>query len=227
MVDIKKSIKDLGIQVLRDLLGSAPAAAAGTAAAKKEVTTIDDISLDDLRKEKIRYEMEQKRIFEQVEGVEKQKNDLFLRGTQTKSTRERRMLANQVKEKDEEAAHLDNMLEFISKRKRIINGLIRVKSQSNGETDILKNMDLKKLVDSIAEKTVDGEMDDERFKELWSVLNPGLVNHEDDQDIQDLMKAMEKAGEEGEKPEEHLAETIKGIHERKQDSSEESASEDL
>ena len=96
---------------------------------------LKDISLDDLRKEKIRLEQEERKMLARLQEVEKQKKVLFDDGVKKSNSKEAVMVARRIQEKDAELNSLDNILKDISKESRILNGLILIK-----ETSLVSNL---------------------------------------------------------------------------------------
>jgi len=202
MANIGKSIKDYGLQILRELL-------TGKAPAKGAKTSLDDLSLDDLRREKIRLDQEERKMLSRLREVEGQKRNLFEEGVRNASEREQRVIARRIKELDVEAASMDRTLQAISKQTRIINGLLQVKERyrfmaESGVSGLLKDIDLQDLIIYIDKASVDGEFHLDKFDELIRALEeaeavaPGF---KEDKDVQDIVLQMQKAREALDNPE--------------------------
>jgi len=203
MADLKKSIKEYGLNILRELLnGKQP-----EPAAKK--TSLDDLSLDDLRREKIRFDQEERKMLARLREVEAEKKKLFEEGVRNSSEREQRVLARRIKEKDLEASNMDRMLQAISKQMRILNGLLQVKERyrvlsESGISTLLKDMDLQDLIRYIDKASVDGEFHVDKFDELLNALEESDAispDYKEDKDVMDIMKAMQEAREAADSPE--------------------------
>ena len=202
MADIKKSLKDYGLQILRELL-------TGKSPEKGAKTSLDDLSLDDLRREKIRLDQEERKMLSRLREVEGQKRNLFEEGVRNASEREQRVIARRIKELDVEAASMDRTLQAISKQTRIINGLLQVKERyrfmaESGVSGLLKDIDLQDLIIYIDKASVDGEFHLDKFDELIRALEeaeavaPGF---KEDKDVQDIVLQMQKAREALDNPE--------------------------
>lgn len=230
MADIKKSLKDYGLQILNELLSGKPPAKGAKAG-------LQDVSLDELRREKIRFDQEERKMLARLREVEEQKRKLFEEGVRNASEREQRVLARRIKEVDVEAGNMDRMLQAISKQMRIINGLIQVKERyrvlaESGISGILKDIDLQDLIIYIDKASVDGEFHLDKFDELLNALeesdsvSPGF---KEDQDVTEIMKAMQQAREASDSPEaleRQFSEMSKRIkHENKDESLEEDETE--
>lgn len=208
MADVRKIIEEAGKQILNNLLNPSGAKTTGQAAGHT-AKTIDDLSLDDLRKEKIRFDQEERKMLARLREVEAEKKKLFEDGVRTAGEREQRVIARRIKEKDVEAANMDRMLQVISQQMRIINGLLQVKERSrlvseSGMSELLKNIDLKDLISYIDKSSVDGEFHEDKFDELLRAMEEaGSISpvYKEDQDVMDIMKAMQQAREASDSPE--------------------------
>ncbi len=207
MANPQKSIKDIGLQILRDLLN--PSSPTDKAPLKSTKSSIEDLSLDDLRKEKIRFDQEERKLLARLREVEAEKKKLFEDGVRNAGEREQRVIARRIKEKDVEGANMDRMLQVISKQMRIVNGLLQVKERSrvlaeSGMADILKGVDLQELISYIDKASVDGEFHEDKFDELLRAMEEaGSISpvYKEDQDVMDIMKAMQQARESSDSPE--------------------------
>jgi predicted nucleic acid-binding Zn-ribbon protein len=197
-----KSLADYGKQILLELLK-------GNAPDKSGKATLNDVPLEDLRREKVRLELEERKMLARLQDVEKQKRVLFEEGVRSASTREQGVAARRIKELDAEAANMDHILHSVSNHKRVINGLIRLKerarvSAESGMTNLFKNINLESLIIEVDKASVDGELDDDKVNQLLRTLEeldslaPG---HKEEQDIQDIVLQMQKAREALDNPE--------------------------
>ena len=202
MADIKKSLKDYGLQILNELLSGKPPAKGAKAG-------LQDVSLDELRREKIRFDQEERKMLARLREVEEQKRKLFEEGVRNASEREQRVLARRIKEVDVEAGNMDRMLQAISKQMRIINGLIQVKERyrvlaESGISGILKDIDLQDLIIYIDKASVDGEFHMDKFDEVIRALeeaDASRTEYNEESDVLDIMRAMQQAREAGDSPE--------------------------
>jgi hypothetical protein len=202
MADLRKSLKDYGLQILKELL-------TGKTPEKGAKASLDDLSLDDLRREKVRLDQEERRYLGRVRELEKQKRIFFEEGVRSASEREQKVAARKIKELDVEATSMDRTLDAISKQTRIINGLLQVKERyrftnESGVSSLLKDIDLQDLIVYIDKSSVDGEFQSDKFEELIQALEesdavaPGL---KEDRDVQDIVTQMQKAREALDNPE--------------------------
>lgn len=175
----------------------------------KPVESIDDIKLDDLRREKIRLDQEEAKLMRRVEEVEGEKEALFLKGKDEPSRRKKTVLARKIKELDGQAKNYDRTLAVLSQQIRVINGFVQLKEnetllKSAGISKLIYGMDLQTLQIYIERATVDGAFQMDKFSEILGVLEErdGLVGGvKADEDIEEIVKAMEEAAElEAEQP---------------------------
>ena len=228
MADIKKSIKDYGMQILRELLRIGPDQSTSKTTASK--ASLNDLTLDDLTKEKIRFEQEERKMLSRLREVEAQKRKLFEDGVQNAGTREQRVIARRIKELDVEANNMDRLLQAISKQMRIINGLVQVKERSrvladSGVSGMLKDIDLQELIVYVDKASVEGEFHMDKFDELLRTLEEADAispDYAEDEDVLDIMNAMQRAREASDSPdamEEQFKEMSQRItHSKEEDS---------
>ena len=124
----KNPILDVGLTFIRDMLtrAVAPAPAAVPVPAGTQKARLEDIKLDDLKREKVRLEQEERKMLSDVRNLEAEKRKLFEEGVRNSSEREQRVMARRIKELDEQAKNMDQNLQGISKQMRILNGLMQV-----------------------------------------------------------------------------------------------------
>jgi len=197
-MDFKRSLKDVSLQLLRQLLAPKDADAK---AQTPEKVRLEDLSLDDLRREKVRLDQEERKLLARLRDLEKRKKVLFAEGVRNSSEREQRAIARRIKDLDVEARNLDRLLRVVSKQQRILNGLIQIKEsarvmQSTGISRILKEIDLQDLILYIDQASVDGEFHLDKFDELIRTLEQAdAVSPEiaEDEDVLDIVRAMQEA----------------------------------
>jgi hypothetical protein len=206
MANITRTLKNYGMQVLRELLGPEPKPEAEEISRK---ANLDDLPLDDLKREKIRLEQEERKMLARLREAENQKRQLFSEGVQKASDREQRVIARRIKELDVEAQNMDRMLQIISKQMRTINGLIQLKERSrlaaeSGMGEMLQGIDLQDLIIYIDKASVDGEFQMDKFNELLRALEEAEAispQYREDQDVLDIVSAMQQAREAADSPE--------------------------
>jgi hypothetical protein len=173
--------------VLKDLIGR-----------KK---SLEKISTDDLRREKIALEQQEVKFQRQVENLEKQKADVFAQGVREASDRKKVMFARKVKDLDSQARSVDTNCSFINRQLRIINGFLQLKEnealvRNYGLSGVISKMDLAKLQTYIEKATVNRAFSMDRFAQIMGRLeeSEGLVGEVgEDPDIREIVDAMTEA----------------------------------
>lgn len=163
--------------------------------------SIEDIGVDELRREKIRLEQDEGKLARRVEELEKQKQELFLQGKEEPSHRKQRILATKIKEVDVQAKNLDRNLQFISRQLRIVNGFLQIKEnerlmQESGISSVISQIDLATLRTYVERASVEGVFQLDKFQEILGTLEETdqLVGGvEEDKDILEIMQAFEEA----------------------------------
>lgn len=163
--------------------------------------SIDAITVDELRREKIRMEQEEAKLSRQVEELEKQKQQVFLKGKDEASERQMRILATKIKELDVQAANLDKTMRFISKQLRIVNGFIQIKENKRlleqvGIANLISRIDMDTLQKYVDDASVEGAFRMDKFQKILGTVEDGesIVSAVDeDKDILEIMRAMQEA----------------------------------
>jgi hypothetical protein len=169
--------------------------------------TIADLNLDDLRREKIAYEQEEKKCLASVKEKEKLKRTLFDDAVQTSSEREQRVIARKIKEIDDEADLTDRDLKYYSKQIRFINGLIYFKKRSlvsnhSGTESILTKIGLEDLTKILSEASLDADTYEDKLNEALGIITEAKgyrLEDRVDQDEIEIMRAIQQAREAAEK----------------------------
>lgn len=207
MPEVRKSLKDYALQVLRDLLN--PKADSQPAVTPPKKISLHELPMDDMKKEKIRLEQEERKMLARLREVESQKKALFAEGVQKASDREMRVFARRIKDLDVEANNMDRMLQIISKQMRSINGLIMLKERASmasesGLLQLIQGIDLQELLVYIDRASVDGEFQIDKFDELIRALEEADAispQVSEDKDVLEIVRAMQSAREAGDSPE--------------------------
>ena len=201
-MNIQKSLWDYGKSVLRELIKE-PEKLEGSKPAR-----LEDLKLDDMKREKVRLDLEERKTLTEVRDLEAQKRKLFEEGVRSAGSREAKIIARKIKEIDGQATNLDRLLDSLSQQTRLINGLIQAKDlariqKESGIGSMLANFDLQDLVIFIDNAYVDGEFNQAKINEMLGVLDRQGMEHSkvEDQDINDIMKQFEIARDARDNPE--------------------------
>lgn len=169
-MDVKKTLWDYGKSVIRELVKE-PEKAAGAKPAR-----LEDIKVDDLKREKVRLELEERKTLNEVKELEAQKRKLVDDVVKNAGNREAKIIYRKITEIDSHAANLDRLLDSLSQQARLINGLIQVKDlariqKESGIGAILQDFDLQELVMFIDNAYIDGEFNQEKMNEMLGIMD--------------------------------------------------------
>ncbi len=162
---------------------------------------IDRVNLDELKREKIRLEQMERRVSNDVDGVERRKEEMFLKGKDETSSRQRLTYARKIKELDARAKAKRQQLAFFHKHLRIVDGLLQIKEnmallKELKVGSIITDMSVEELTEYVEQATVQGQFEMEKFTGLLESLD-GAMNvaqdAEEDPDLTAIVSAMEEA----------------------------------
>lgn len=163
---------------------------------------LDRISVDELRKERLRLEQVEQRIGREVDGLESRKRDLFAKGRDEASQRQQIAMARKIKELDSTAQAKDRQLAMISRQLRILSGFSMIKENQAlvkdlGVSSIVSKMDLGELQTFVERATVEGQFQMDRFAEILKTLEvpEGMEMAGEDDDTLAIVAAMQEARE--------------------------------
>jgi len=203
----KKTLKDYAFAIIRELVGGSTEDEVQVESVKG--VSLEDLTLDDLRHEKIRLEREERKMLDRLEVAENKKRKLFDEGVQKASKSEQLSIARRIKQLSSEADSMNQMLRVISKQLRIIDGLLLVKEKERvladtGVTRMIQDIDLQKLIVYIDQASVDGEFKLDKFDEILRALDEADAYSpelSEDQDVLAIVNAMQSAREAADSPE--------------------------
>ena len=163
--------------------------------------SIEDLTMDELRREKIRLEQEEGKLAHRVEDLEKQKQQLFMKGKDEPSELQQRILASKIKEVDVQAKNLAKNLRFISRQLRIINGFLQIKEnerllKESGISSLISTIDLATLRTYVEQASIEGVFQLDKFQDILTTLEETdrvVGDVEEDKDVLDIMKAFQEA----------------------------------
>ncbi len=186
----------------------------------KRKKSIDKVSMDELRREKIRLSQEESRTTSQVEKLERQKQELFIKGKDEPSQRQQMIVARKIKELDVQAKNSDKMLRMISSQIRALNGFVQLKEnqqllKERGLSSVIGKIDLPRLQRLVEDASVEGQLQMDKLADMVTTLEESerLVGvGAEDADTLSIVSAMQetKAAEE-ENPEAALEQGIKKV----------------
>ncbi len=159
------------------------------------------VSLDDLRREKIRLDREESRFIARTEQIEKQKEQLFQQVVNEASQVRQTILARKIKERDEEGKAQLRLARHLGHQLRIVNGLIAIKEESRimskEAVGLLSKIPFDDLVSYLEKATTSGDFERDRIKELLKGVEEGqnLASSplgEEDEDVQTIIAIAQK-----------------------------------
>jgi len=181
---------------------------------------LEKISVDELRKERLRMEQIEQRVGREIDDLEKRKGQLFLKGKDEQSQRQQIAIARKIKELDATAKAKDRQLAMVSRQIRILSGLSAIKEnqslvQELGVSSIVSKMDMDELQSYVDKATVEGQFQMERFAQILKTMETGEdlgLGEGEDADTLAIVAAMQEAkGAEIENPDAAVSESIKKV----------------
>lgn len=167
----------------------------------KRKKSIDRVSMDELRREKIRLSQEESRLTSQVEKLERQKQELFIKGKDEPSQRQQMIVARKIKELDARAKNADKMLRMISSQIRALNGFVQLKEnqqllKERGLSSLIGKIDLPRLQRLVEDASVEGQLQMDKLADMVTTLEESerLVGvGAEDADTLSIISAMQEA----------------------------------
>ena len=165
------------------------------------IPKLDDLSSDDLARERIRLEQEEKKLLQGVGQIEAEKRAVFEQATKESSVRKQRIMARKIKELDTKAKNVDRNLRVVSQQLRIINGFIQVKEnkriwEQSGLWSKISQMDLSALEAYVTDAMIEGSFNTDKFGNIIQTLEgtEGFVEEmEEDPDVNAILGEIQAA----------------------------------
>lgn len=165
--------------------------------------TLQGVSPEDVRREKIKVEQTETRVTREIEDLESRKEEFFAKGVKAGSDRQKLQYARKIKELDAQVQARDQQLALISRNLRVLNGISQLKENERvlrdlGMEGVVNTMDLTELQDYVEKATVEGQFQMDKFNEILGALDSaeGVYKFEtDDSDTLAILDAMNQASE--------------------------------
>jgi hypothetical protein len=163
--------------------------------------TLDGITADEIRLERIRVEQTELRISREIESLEGQKEEFFSKGVAAASDRQKLQYARKVRELDGQVRARDQQLALISRNLRVLNGIAQIKDNQRvlrdlGMDGLVNRMNLEELQNYVEQATVEGQFQMDKFGEILTALDGAesvyAVSNED-ADTLAIVEAMNQA----------------------------------
>ena len=158
---------------------------------RKGPRSLDDISLEELRREEVRLQQQEKRFVKEIDDLEEQKKVLFADGKAAAGSKpKQRSVAQRLVGVDREVKMTDRKLRTISKQLHAINNFLYLKQsrrelEGSGLFGLINQMDLEELDTWIERASIDGELNVKKLEDMLARVS----------------SSMDLAGEIGEDPE--------------------------
>ncbi|MHC4504332.1 MAG: hypothetical protein ACYTFI_13590 [Planctomycetota bacterium] len=165
--------------------------------------SLEKITATDLENEKIRLETEQEKLVKEVRKLEDRKKTLFDAGAKKASLMEKRVLAVQIKQLDEEAKDYTRAQSVLSKQIMVVGKVLRIKRREKllrgeGLWGRISGMDPAEVESFMMNLKVEARQGDATAERLMGVLGE---DEEDavaaDPEIDEIVKQMEAASYSG------------------------------
>lgn len=165
--------------------------------------TLQSVSAEEIRRERIKVEQTETRVTREIEELEKQKELFFSKGVQAGSDRQKLQYARKIKELDAQVQARDQQLALISRNLRVLNGIAQLKENERvlvdlGMEGLVNRMDLAELQSFVEKATVEGQFHMDKFNEILGALSSaqGVYKFEsDDADTLAILDAMNRASD--------------------------------
>lgn len=167
-------------------------------------TTLEKVSIDDLRLDKIKLEQMEKRLVRRVDKAENGKESAFQLALKTDSNQRQKIYARKIKELDAEVQGVQRQLQQLSRQIRVVNGLLMVKEIAISDTSqnltVINQLSLSELTNYITQATASGELNQELLQELVATVEEGVSvlgdgSFEDDGDVEDILAVIQRTRE--------------------------------
>ncbi|MCA9107878.1 MAG: hypothetical protein KDA83_20880 [Planctomycetales bacterium] len=163
-------------------------------------TTLKDVQPEQLRRERLHVERTEVKLTREIEELEKQKEELFRKGVDGTSDRQRVQIARKIKQLDAQVQAKDRQLALVAKNLQVLNSVAQLKENERilkdlGMEGVVNKMDLGEVQSYIESATVEGQFQMERFTRLMQSVSDAESLYESDEDdsetqaILDIMSA--------------------------------------
>lgn len=164
--------------------------------AKKQ--TLNNVDSEQLRRDRIRIEQTELSYTREIEELEKSKEDLFRKGVEGSSDRQRIQLIRKMKQLDAQIQGKDRQLALLSKNLQVLNTIAQIKEnermfQDLGLESVVNSLDLSEVQAYIERATIEGQFQMERFTKLVksATIADGVYEAEElDSETQAILEIM-------------------------------------
>lgn len=169
----------------------------------KRPQTLDDISADELRREQVRLEQQEKKLLKEIQEYEAKKQEYFAQGKAAKgSVHMQRSLALKIKSVDDQVRMTDRKLRTVAKQLQATNNFLFLKQskrelEQSGLFSAINAMDLEQLDAWIERASIDGELNVSKLEEMLRRVNSSMDlarDIEEDPEIAQIMAMFQDDG---------------------------------
>lgn len=137
-------------------------------------SSIDRLKSEELRRRNALLKNEERRLYTEIEGTEKAKDQLFEQARSKEvSDRQRMQAARKIEGLDNRLKDLDRRLTRNSKEQRMVEGILRMKEQAGAENtgSLLQDIDPNELREWLEEELVGLQIADEKAAQILGLLD--------------------------------------------------------
>jgi len=165
--------------------------------------SLDDISLEELRREQVRLEQQQKKYIKEIDDLEAQKNQYFAEGKAASgSVHRQRSIAQRIVGVDRQVKMTDRKLRAINKQLQAIGNFSYLKQnkrelETSGLMGIINTMDLEQLDDWVERASIDGELNMKKLEDMLRRVGASMDladEIEDDPEVSAIMEMFQGEG---------------------------------
>ncbi len=172
----------------------------------KQKRTLKDLTVDDLKREQLSLQNEQRKIDAETERLEKDETQLKSEYAQATSASQKRSIARKIQDLRTRGTGLETRISYCQKMLRSVNGFLVIKEnmaffERMGVASALSEMDMSEVESFINEATIEGTLQQEKLASLLQHVTDGVERISEtasDGSLDDLMAELD--GEVAETP---------------------------
>ena len=169
----------------------------------KQKPGLDNLSLDDIRKQKISLEQSERKVLRDLEKLEREKTRLFEAAKQASSQTLRLSLARKLQGVDQRITQLQHILRPLGARISVLGDfesqyeLGRFARGSSEMVDALRTTDAQKIQEQVDESLSRELLQQQKVNEMLETFTGSMENesetYDQDEGLQEILKAIETA----------------------------------
>lgn len=171
----------------------------------KRKRTLRDLTLDDLTREQITLQNEQRKIDQEMERLDKDEAQLKSEYVQAASDTQKRAVARKIQDVRTRRSGIDTRSSYCHKMLRSVNGFLVIKQNMEffermGVASALSEMDMSEVESFINEATVEGTLQQEKLATMLQQVSEGverITESAADSSLDDLMAELDSEAASG------------------------------